>query len=552
VVAVRPDGEPLPLPRPRQRALLAALLLRAGRPVPSPRLIDEVWTEDPPDRPGPSLHTLVTRLRGYLSDARDDAGRLVTHPSGYALEIRANEVDSGRFESLRRQAAAMSPAAAVPLLEESLALWLGDPYPGVDFEAARLETIRLEDARLACRESLGRALLEAGRVVDALEVAESLVAEEPLREAARETLIRALYDVGRHPDALAHYEDYRRRLGDELGLEPSARLAALQLAVLRQDLPPAGRPDVVPDVGGAAGSVDIGGAQGVARSADGLSSLRVRFVDGPTGQIAFATAGTGPRLLHLPAWVTSIDVISSGRDPRSSLLERLTRHCTVVLYDRAGTGLSRDADPRPDLASGVAEARAVLDALGGPVYLLGMSQSGPLALRLAVEAPDLVDGLVLMGTYASASSTFTNQAMRESVVGLMRAHWGMGSKALADLYRPAASDLATDHLARVLRDSAEGKVAADYLDAVYDVEVADLLSQVRQPTLVVHYRGDRLMPFRGGHELATGLPNAELLALDGAWHLPDIADLDRIVAAVVRHMGVPDAATDASQPEPRV
>jgi pimeloyl-ACP methyl ester carboxylesterase len=89
----------------------------------------------------------------------------------------------------------------------------------------------------------------------------------------------------------------------------------------------------------------------------------------------------------------------------------------------------------------------------------------------------------------------------------------------------------------VLRDSADGRVAADYLDAVYDVEVADLLPRVHQSVLVVHYRGDRLIPFRGGQDLATGLPNAELLALDGDWHLPDVSDLDRIEAAVVDHIG---------------
>jgi pimeloyl-ACP methyl ester carboxylesterase len=179
----------------------------------------------------------------------------------------------------------------------------------------------------------------------------------------------------------------------------------------------------------------------------------------------------------------------------------------------------------------------VIAAVGAPVHVLAISQAGPVAVRLAVDSPHLVGKVVLMGTYASGSATFTNDAVRRSVVGLMRAHWGMGSRAVAELYRPAASVAAAEHLARVLRDSADGRVAADYLDAVYDVEVADLLPRVHQSVLVVHYRGDRLIPFRGGQDLATGLPNAELLALDGDWHLPDVSDLDRIEAAVVDHIG---------------
>jgi pimeloyl-ACP methyl ester carboxylesterase len=84
----------------------------------------------------------------------------------------------------------------------------------------------------------------------------------------------------------------------------------------------------------------------------------------------------------------------------------------------------------------------------------------------------------------------------------------------------------------VLRDSAPPDVAADYLAAVYSVDVRDLLSEVRAPALVLHYRGDRVIPFAGGQQLAAGLPDCSFLPLEGGWHLPKAADLDRITEAI--------------------
>ncbi len=115
---------------------------------------------------------------------------------------------------------------------------------------------------------------------------------------------------------------------------------------------------------------------------------------------------------------------------------------------------------------------------------------------------------------------------------MVRAHWGMGSTLIADLYRPGSSAEAARHLARVLRDSADREVAAGYLEAIYEADVAALLPRVRAPALVLHYRGDRVIPFAGGRQLAAALPDATFLPLDGAFHMPDAPDLERVVDAV--------------------
>jgi pimeloyl-ACP methyl ester carboxylesterase len=174
---------------------------------------------------------------------------------------------------------------------------------------------------------------------------------------------------------------------------------------------------------------------------------------------------------------------------------------------------------------------------GAPVSLLAMSQAGPVAVALAARHPELVDRLVFFGTYASGGEVFTRPDLNAALVSMVRAHWGFGSRLFADLYRPQATERAAHHMASVLRDSADAGVAAGYLAAVYDVDVADLLADVRSPALVMHYRGDRLVPFAGGRQLATGLPDARFVPLDGAFHLPDAGDLDRVVATVAEFLG---------------
>jgi pimeloyl-ACP methyl ester carboxylesterase len=221
----------------------------------------------------------------------------------------------------------------------------------------------------------------------------------------------------------------------------------------------------------------------------------VRYLDGPHGPLAHAVVGAGRAVTVVPAWVTSLEVTASGRDPRSSLLARLAERFRLTLDDRAGTGLSRRARCDPSLDAAVAELAAVIEAVGAPTALLGISGAGPAAVALAARRPDLVDALVLIGTYADGPTLFPG-ALRPHLVGMVRAQWGLGSKLLADLYRPGASPDAARHLARVRRDSADPEVAAACLDATF-------------------------------------------VALDGGWHLPDAADLDRIVDAVREHLAVP-------------
>ena len=165
-----------------------------------------------------------------------------------------------------------------------------------------------------------------------------------------------------------------------------------------------------------------------------------------------------------------------------------------------------------------------------------MSAAGPIAVTLAQQHPEWIDSLVFFGTFASAPETFPDVTLREQVVDIARTHWGVGSRILADLYRPGISTEGEWHLAKVFRDSASPGVAADYLEDMYRHDVSAKLASVEAPSLVVHYRSDRLIAFRGAQQLVDGLPHARLIPLDGRVHLPDAADLDVIETAVVEHI----------------
>jgi DNA-binding SARP family transcriptional activator/pimeloyl-ACP methyl ester carboxylesterase len=531
----------------RQRLLLALLLAARGSVVSADRLVDALWPASQPLNSSAALHSHVSRLRAVLGRAGLDRSALVSRADGYLLAVPDDAVDAERFEALRDEAVGQPPSRAASTLTTALALWRGDAYSGVEDLAVRAEAVRLDEARLIAAEARAAALVAAGRSADAVPGLETFVAAHPLREEARATLMHALYSTGRQADALRHFDQYRRSLADELGLEPSARLTRLQQLVLTHDpsLSPAPAVPATPaPVPGprdpSPGHMRPGGVE----RAGGLEVLHRRFVTVGTARVAWAETGVGLPVVALPGWLSDLDVIASGRDPRSSLLERLGRRERLVLYDRAGTGRSRDSAADPSLEHAVAELAAVVDSAGPPAVLLAMSQAGPVALRYAAEYPEHVLGLVLFGTYASGPATFSDPELREALVTLVRTHWGLGSDLLAGLYRPGAGPEAATHLARVLRDSASAEVAAQLLDGLYRADASDVLADVTAPTLVVHYRRDRLMPFAAGEALAEALRNARMLALEGRYHLPDAQDLDLIEAEVAQL--IDEVATRAS------
>jgi YVTN family beta-propeller protein len=219
----------------KQRALLALLVLHAGEIVSTDRLIEELWDDRAPASALNSVHIYVSRLRKALGN-----GRLQTRGQGYVLALEPEEFDLSRFERLlaegRELIAAGEAEAAAETLRNALALWRGPPLSDFASEPfAHGEIARLEELRLSALEERVEADLALGRHAELVSELEALVREHPLRERLRAQLMLALYRSGRQAEALAAYQQARRALADELGLEPGRRLQELERAILNQD-----------------------------------------------------------------------------------------------------------------------------------------------------------------------------------------------------------------------------------------------------------------------------------------------------------------------------
>ena len=228
---VNDNGRALPLGGSKRRAVLAILLLHANEVVSVDRLVDDLWTDQPPQNAAAGIHNHVSRLRKALG-----ADALVTHHGGYSLEVDPYCIDLNRFEQLCADAEQSDDSTRAALLREALELWRGPPLADLTIEPfAAAEAARLEEARFTALENRIDADLALGRHHELVGELRQLVATNPMRERLRGQLIVALYRAGRQAEALAVYRDARRLLSEELGLEPGPALKELERGILRQD-----------------------------------------------------------------------------------------------------------------------------------------------------------------------------------------------------------------------------------------------------------------------------------------------------------------------------
>jgi YVTN family beta-propeller protein len=217
------DGHVLALGSGRQLALVALLLVQRNTVVPTDRIVDDLWQGSPPPTAAKIVRNSISLLRKELGD------RLVTRAPGYLLRVEPGELDADRLESAVED-------GRPETLTEALALWRGPPLSEVAYhDFARPEIERLEELHLAATEARIDAELAKGQHARLVPELETLVRAHPLRERLREQLMLALYRSGRQADALEAYQDARRTLDTELGLEPSKRLQALERKILNQD-----------------------------------------------------------------------------------------------------------------------------------------------------------------------------------------------------------------------------------------------------------------------------------------------------------------------------
>ena len=402
----------------RQRLLLAVLLMAAGEPVSSDRLIDLLWDEHPPPSAAASLHNLVSGVRKALGD-----GRIVTREHGYSLRIAGDELDAERFQALADQGRAAlvagNPERAVELLAEALGLWHGPALGELAEHRALAEAAaRLEERKLAAIEDRVDAELALARHDAVMAELERLTGEHPFRERLRGQQMLALYRAGRQAEALAAYREARERLVGELGVEPGPALRRLEQAILEQE-PALGAPTALPAppsrgwarrragvlFAAAAVSVTAATAVVVADRGDPAPHTRsaiagdlVVALDPATGRIAERHAvGATPTVVSIgagAAWTVDAD------DGTISRVDLRTGDTRVVRTGTVPVDIAADADGAWTVTStqeyGPASPSALLrldPASGGVLENATLPRMGP-PLRSAPQLVALSGGAV--------------------------------------------------------------------------------------------------------------------------------------------------------------
>ncbi|MFG1966292.1 BTAD domain-containing putative transcriptional regulator [Nonomuraea sp. NPDC049028] len=432
----------------RVRALLIRLALDPGRVVTNDRLIDDLWPGEPPEHPMAALQSLVSRAR------REAPGLISSHPSGYLLDVPADEVDAQAFERLARAGDAHA----------ALALWRGPALGGIDLPFALAPAARLEELRLAALASRIAADLAAGG--DVVAELEELVAEHRLREPFHALLMRAMVADGRRGQALEVFERIRARLADELGVDPGAELREAHLAALRDEEPepknnlPArltsfvgrgddvarirallvGRSDDVARIRALTGArlitlVGPGGAGKTRLAVEAAATLRVP--DGvwlvelapaagvraaleavfKTSDLVRALRGTSPVIVldnceHLideaarvAQWllgeVAGLRVIATSREPLNIPGETL--HPVLPLAEEPAVELLRDraAAARPDLSPDPAEAARICRELDGIPLAIELAAARLRTMPVSMLVEQLGDRLGFRGSRTS-------------------------------------------------------------------------------------------------------------------------------------------------------
>lgn len=424
-------GEVIDLGTLRQQHLLALLLMRAGDPVSTDRLADELWTGNPPNTARHTLQVYVYRLRKALGP---EGWRLESRPPGYLLKVSEGELDSLRFHDLAdaaRRVLGHSPKQVSALLAEALGLWRGQVMSDLpDLVALEPERAHLEAARLNALEDRVEADLALGRHRQLVGELEALVSDHPFRERFWGQLMLALYRSGRQAEALRAFQRVRETLAEELGIEPGPSLVEMEGRILFQDpilATPATTPSTSPprslpeprtrfvgrrrEMAGVRGLlttrrlVTVTGAPGSGKTRLAVEAARVSAGEFPHGVFFVSLADVEEQKLLLAVISSTLGITATEQPLTDALVNYLRPRRLLLVLDNfehllAGAEvLGRLLDAAPGLRV-LATSRAPLRLSGEQLYPLG-----PLPLPLPEEvaaAPSGVDVLALFADRAQA------------------------------------------------------------------------------------------------------------------------------------------------------
>jgi class 3 adenylate cyclase/pimeloyl-ACP methyl ester carboxylesterase len=277
-------------------------------------------------------------------------------------------------------------------------------------------------------------------------------------------------------------------------------------------------------------------------------------------RIAYSIFGAGVPLVYPAPWVSNIAFFLEDQTIKA-FWERIARYFTVIFYDKHGCGQSDRNRTEFTLESELFDLETVIEHIGLQEFILsGISMAGPTSIAYAVRHQEKVKYLVLYGTYANGK-ILAKDEVKLGLFSLIKGAWGLGSKALVDIFIPGASKDMVQRYAVFQRESCNSEMAARLIELAYNLDVTGLLPGIQTPTLVMHREGDKAIQIQQGRELAIGIPNAVLKVLKGDIHFPWLGESERIIEEICDFVGakesrtsdtlVPDASTQPSRVESR-
>jgi predicted ATPase/DNA-binding SARP family transcriptional activator len=564
---VRTDGDPgeiVEVAGARLRALLIMLALQPGRLVTASQLIDGLWPQEMPGAAANALQALVSRLRRALPEAV-----IESRQAGYQLGLDPRSTDIVRFEDLAATGRAQlrdDPTAAGQTLRQALALWRGPALPEVaDTGFGQAAIARLDELRLVALEHRVDADLRTGDSASLVAELEGLVVAHPMREPLAARLMRALRAAGRRSAALEVYEQTRKRLVDQLGVEPSAELAALHLEILR-DEPPA---EPIPAPPSPKGSSPKGSSPQGPRPRNGnnaasantnlraeltsfvgrdaelrqvaelLGAYRLITLTGPggAGKTRLAVEAARAELGAMPdgVWLVELAPVTDPADVTSTVLSTLGLREQSLL--NAGSGFQRTVPWNPDPADEQADALArLLAALARQRTLLVLDNCE----HLVAAAAALTDRVL-----AACPQVRIMATSREPLNITGEALWTVGPLTLPP--DPAATSFSAERT--VVHDSASVRLLTQRARAVVPgfevtqdnapavaticraldgmplaIELAAARLRTMAPEQVAARLGDRFQLLTGGSRTAVPRHQTLRAVVDWSWDLLDDAE----------------------------
>ena len=528
-VAVEAEGvliDEKRFPGRQGRLLFAYLVAEWGRPVPRDELAEALWGATPPATWEKALTVNMSKLRGLLAESGVNGANTLTSAFGcYRLDLPegtwvdviaaadgAKEAEAALAAGDPEQAKALATRAA------SLArpLFLpGEDGPWVDGKRRELAGILYR--ALSC---IAEASLLTGDPSEAGKAAEEAISLEPYRESGYRRLMQAHAAAGNRAEALRVYERCRTLLAEELGAYPSPETESFYRELLAASPIETKAPILE----------DAADASGVRPKTDYAKSGDIH--------IAYQCLGEGPvNLVFVPGFVSHVEHF--WEEPAlAQFLRRLASFSRLVFFDKRGTGLSDRVSEAamPTLEERMDDVRAVMDAVGFErAAIFAPSDAGSMAILFAATYPERTTALVLYGTFAAGVQEpgypwGAPQAEWDAAGERWREQWG---RVVFFLDRFAPSKVGDERykewLGRLERLAASPGAAAMLARMNGEIDVRHVLPSISVPTLVLHRRGEIVVPVDEGRFIAERIPGAKFVELDGVDHWPWLADSDAVL-----------------------